>query len=355
MDTAVLSSPSPDVSVSAPASTAREPSAAELAKLGMDTKPVESSPTVPQTGDGNTDSFIPNADGLQTDLVGEAVKRGRPARDFTGLPDEDKEIFQNMSRAGYEKLYPIYRKLQEGKIDVDQAVKAVNRVKELEAELAKPRVATYHDHPDAHYLDQAYRQTLVERSTAQDTVTFWEKQLAAAKAGQPIHALQKGPNGELQVVGPYEANPAAEAHIMRQLTESVQTLSTYQAKLSQIAESHKATYGNYTKGLDEFYKKHFGPHEESLKSLAQKHLDSIPEFAREKREAKIAAYALAALEALVRNQQQSATTQAATAATAKAAKSAGPSPTHIPAAVDPKKTTIDATDFGLFKAKFGVR
>ena len=38
------------------------------------------------------------------DVIGKALKRGRPARDLSDLDEAEQEIFKNMAMQGYEKL-----------------------------------------------------------------------------------------------------------------------------------------------------------------------------------------------------------------------------------------------------------
>ena len=223
-----------------------------------------------------TDETPPAPD--DNDYVGAALKRGRPPRDFTGLTEEEKEIFQGMHRKSYEKLYPLYMKVKGHEADIDQLPTLKEKLAELEkAQATKP--SAFYDHEDAYLLQQDFRDALRESSTLRDIASHWQEQLIAAE-GKPIRDLITDANGNLQLGPPMEATPRAKAQIQSLLMQSNQAYAAHQQKLDSIKSAHAEQFKTYKTGLQTAYDKFFGKYKEQLEPLAKKELEVFPEFAR---------------------------------------------------------------------------
>ena len=278
-------------------------------------------------------------------------KSGRPARDFTGLDEAEKEMFNNMSRSAYEKLYPLFIKLKGKEGLLDELDKVPTYKSEIENLKKAPKPVSYYDDPDAYMLSQSYRQALVERSQTQELVDFWKDQLIAVESGQPFKALQQTENGYVETQ-PIKPSAAAKVEIGNILNQFRNQLNAQNARLENLKHEHGNTYKSYVDTLTGVHNKVFGKHEATLKPLADKELEAFPEFTRGRPEVKSLAYAYALLKHIVSLDKSNKTTAAANAATARAAKSSGPSMDTVTAGVNGQPTLATDEDYKKFRAEF---
>lgn len=287
------------------------------------------------------------------DVVGAALKRGRPGRDLDGLTDEEKEMFQNMHRKSYEKLYPLYKKIKGHEADIDQLPTLKERLASLE-KAQSTRPAAYYDHEDAYLLQQDFREALFQSNRLRDVYNHWQEQLAAAEEGKPIRDLSIDQNGNLQVGPPIESSPRAKAQIHSLLMQSNQELANHQQKLEQIKAQHSQQFKSYKTGLDSVYEKFFGKYKDQLAPLAAKELEVFPEFARSRPEINLLGHAMALIRGMVQADKANQTTAAVGKANANGQKIAGPTMRNITTAPRDAGASTSPDEEKMFKAKFGI-
>ena len=314
-----------------------EPQTVELspAELGLNNVAPVETPETP-----TTDETPPAPD--DNDYVGAALKRGRPPRDFTGLTEEEKEIFQGMHRKSYEKLYPLYMKVKGHEADIDQLPTLKEKLAALEkAQATKP--SAFYDHEDAYLLQQDFRDALRESSTLRDIASHWQEQLIAAEEGKPIRDLITDANGNLQLGPPMEATPRAKAQIQSLLMQSNQAYTAHQQKLNSIKSAHAEQFKTYKTGLQTAYDKFFGKYKDQLEPLAKKELEVFPEFARSRPEINLLGHALALIRHIVQSDKANQTQAAVGKANSNGQKIAGPTMKNITTAPrgNPELTSLE--------------
>ncbi len=329
----------------------REPSTAELAALGIKT---EASPSSGQTSTTSTTPATPTETPADPDFVGALIKRGRPARDLSGLDEAEQKMFQSMSREAYEKLFPIYKSTK-GK-DLSKLETLDKLQAEYETLKKSQRPSSVYDHEEGYLLDRSYRQALVERNQLTDVQKFYTQQLAAVKANQPFHNLTQDANGNIVVdPTPIQASPAAEANLIAAISQTQQLLAAHGQKLETLKSSFGSGYKSFRGRLSEVHEKVFGQHKEFLSPLAAKELENFPEEVRDRQEIISLCHAIAMLKHIAAAHQEEQKLAGAKAANATVAQANGPTQRAMPAA--PKgDTAIKMTsdeDFRNTRLKFG--
>lgn len=286
------------------------------------------------------------------DIVGTALKRGRPARDLDGLDEEEQEAFKNMNRKAYEKLYPFYKKFK-GK-DKDLEELPTLREKLAAAEKATPKPASYYDHEDAYLLQQEYRDALIQGRTLRDVQEHWQEQLVNIKEGKPFYDLTQDANGNLQRSAPIDPSPRAEAQILGLLSQVTQAQSTHQGKLEAIKAQTKEQYNSYKTSISTVHDQLFGKYKDQLSPGANKLLERFPEHVRSRPELVFAAHAYALLQHIVQTDKQAQVATNAGKANASGQKSAGPTMRTLTTSPRPAPTATTNEDYKQFRREFGV-
>lgn len=145
-----------------------EPQHQELspADLGLDIK-LDTQVTDPTRQPATTPIQVQQPD----DVIGKALKRGRPGRDLSDLDEAEQEIFKNMALQGYEKLYPFYKKFRGRDADLEN----IDKLKtELETLKKNPPASFYYDHEDAYLLQNDYREALMAGHQLNTIADHWE-------------------------------------------------------------------------------------------------------------------------------------------------------------------------------------
>ena len=320
------------------------------AELGVQTEEipgVELSQVTPQV-----DPAQP-APAQDEDVVGAALKRGRPARELDGLDEAEQKLFKSMSREAYEKLYPIYKKIKGHEADIDQLPTLKEKLAKLE-QTQSTRPAAYYDHEDAYMLQQDFREALVQSTKLRDVYNHWQEQLAAAEEGKPIRDLSIDQNGNLQVGPPIESSPRAKAQIHSLLMQANQELAAHNQKLEAIKAQHSQQFKSYKTGLDAVYEKFFGKYKDQLAPLAAKELEVFPEFARSRPEINLLGHAMALIRGMVQADKATQTQNAVGKANSNGQKIAGPTMRNITTAPRDAGANTSLDEEKMFKAKFGI-
>lgn len=353
-----VTTPAPAQVADGPAVTPT-PTTAEFspADLGID-EPVQSIPTKPATPADHQTQPKPADPASQTepppdDLIESALKRGRPSRTLDGLDEEEKDLFNNMSRKAYDKLYPWYLKAKPYISELDQIPALKEKLATLEAAAKTPKEASYFDHEDSYLLSQSYRDGLVERNRLTNLASFWEDQLVAIEEGKPFVGLQQTADGGLQQTAPIDPSPRAKAQVLSILQEVRTAQAQQQAKLEAIKAESKQSYSRYKDGLTNAHKTIFGKYEAVLKPAAEKELEKFPEFVRGRPEVQSLAYALALINHIVKTDAANQKSSVAADANRRNGQVAGPTMKEITTSPRPAPVA-DEQEYKSFKAAMGL-
>jgi len=319
------------------------------AELGLNTKEVEF--VTPPEGETKSDE-TPETPAAEEDIVGTALKRGRPARDLDGLDEREQRLFKNMAREAYDELYPFYKKFK-GK-DKDLEELPTLREKLAAAEKATPKPASYYDHEDAYLLQQEYRDALVQGRTLRDVQEHWQEQLVNIKEGKPFYDLSADANGQLQRSAPIDPSPRAEAQILGLLAQVTQAQQTHQAKLESIKAETRNQFTTYKSSIENVHNQLFGKYKDQLGPAAAKVLEKFPEHTRSRPELIFAAHAYALLQHIVNTDKQSQAATNVANANKTNQKSAGPTMRTLTTAPRPTATPTTQEDYRQFRREFGV-
>lgn len=285
------------------------------------------------------------------DVIGKALKRGRPARDLSDLNENEREIFQNMALQGYETLYPFYKKFRGRDADLE----SVDKLKaELETLKKNPPASFYYDHEDAYLLQNDYREALMAGHQLNTIADHWEQQYINARAGKPIRDLVLDQNGRPQLGGEIQPSPEVEAKIFSLLADAKQKASSHQSRLESIRSDHGQKFKSFKEQMTLAYQKMIGPYEAQLKPMMEKHLQMFPEFVRNRQEIQAIAGLYALLQHVVNNDKVDKQQQVAATANRTAARSAGPTARSITTAPKGSNSMTSAEEEREMRLRFGI-
>lgn len=288
------------------------------------------------------------------DAIAVITKPARKPRDYSGIPDEDRPLFEKMANESFAKIAPIYREYLANKDKFTKLPDLEKELTELRERTAKP--PRYFDHEQSYLLDQSYREGLAARAQTERVRTFWSKQLENIEAGQPFHTLSQDAQGQYVVSAPIEtASPQHKAFILQQIMQANQEYAGHEAKLQQIINDTKSTYSNYQSSLEQAFNTMFGKHLDALKPHAEKNMEILPPQFRNSREGQLAVYAVTALQLLTQQMKAQQQQQTVTAANNRASKIVGPTAEDFEAPVPPPaNNAYDPKLEKLLKAEFGI-
>lgn len=315
------------------------------AELGIQTEEVQIAPPAPA-------EESPETPPAELDIVGEALRRGRPPRDLEGLTDEEKELFKNMNRKAYERLYPFYKKFRDKEKDLDELPTLREKLASLEK--ATPKPASYYDHEDSYLLRQDYRDALLENRQHQSVLNHWQEQLVNLKEGKPIHDLIQDANGNLQLSEPIQPTPRQEAQLLALIAQSQQAYQNHQSKLESLKAASKQEFTQYNTAVKTIHEQLFGKYKDQLGPAAEKLLERFPDFARSRPELQFAAHAYALLQHIVQADKASQAQQGVAKANANGQKVAGPTIRSMTTAPKPVETATSDEEYRQFRRTFNV-
>lgn len=318
------------------------------AELGIDIPgfdPAKDTPATPDTPDEPQTPEDPD------DIVGPTLgKRGRPARDLSDLDDDEKKLFENMSRQAYEKLYPFYKQFR-GK-DKDLAEVESLRAKIAEFEKSKTQPSSFYDHEEAYYLSPDFRQALSERADYDQMLSHWQAQLEALEEGKPITDLGRDQNGQLAYGQQIEPSPRVKAQVLSMIAQLTQARATADAKLGQVREAHTQNYNNYKSDLQKAFDTLFGKYKDQLSPLAKNELKYFPDFTHGRPETQLMTHALALIRHMAAQAKTDQQAIAANQANRNGQRIAGPTMRSMTTSPKPSGDRVSDDEYKAFKAEF---
>lgn len=183
------------------------------------------------------------------------VKTQLPERDYTGIPEEDKETFRRMPRESFDKLKPLY--LEHGKFKAE-----IDGLKQQLAEASKksPNALpdAYYSHPEAYKLDPEYNNAVAAVNTANWCAGFWKEQLVKISKGEPYQLLDTNDKGQIIILpDKLEPSEAGRIDIEEYLSGSRQALARWQEKSQQLQQNfgkiHAEDVGLLKEGEQKFF------------------------------------------------------------------------------------------------------
>lgn len=269
-----------------------------------------------------------------------------PKRDYTGLTDKEKKLFQNMSNESYAELRPQYDQWKALGFEP-------KKLTELQQEAEALRKFRYVDHPEAYKLSEEYVQASRIADNIKIVHNHWKEQLTALRSNKPVSLLTRDAEGRLVPTAPMQATPEMEATIIENLSKVSTDFQSHQRDMSELEASYKGNFDEYGRVLGDVHKQFFGKHEAALKSTADKYLERFPAFVRHKPEVRMAAYALAAMVVGAKGKTDAANAETVEKAVQAAATAAGPTAASLKTGSTKPGVSYDEADYKEFKSKYG--
>lgn len=292
-------------------------------------------------------------DPITASIVAATRKPGRPAqnRDFSGLNDEEKEIFSKMGNKAYEKLRPLYDAYKKHG-DFDQLNEKLTKTEQRALEAEKQR---WRDHPEAYKLSDEYNQANELLGSARAVADHWQQQLAAIDSGaKEITVLgfdQKG-----NIIGQkVPVTPATRADLTRRQMQSLTDIAEAEKVVSDIKSQHSSWWKQHDSALEDLFTKYYKPHSEALKPYLDK-LNFFPQRFANSLEGRLTIHALAANMSMMQQLAAKRAEGQITAARSATTKSSGPTQADIkqnsPTKPGAKSATVSDAEFEAFLREY---
>lgn len=259
-------------------------------------------------------------------------------RDYTGLNEDERKMFQNMSAQAYAKLRPIY----------DESKK----LKEREAEIAKREEAAKNalpkgifDNERAFILTEQYREASDAVAQLQFESDYWTQQLEKIEAGEDWQPLMQDAQGKYFSGQAQKADVKSKALVTRNIALAAQLSANAQGRVSELQANYTGRRAALVNGIKTFEQKMFpffeGEHQH--KAQLQELIQAIPDEFRDHPLAGGYAKAMLAVKILNANNQALARQRQVANAAASDVKKAGPSMSAVNNAPAAKTGKVEVT------------
>lgn len=292
-------------------------------------------------------------DPVTASIVAATRKPGRPAqnRDFTGLSDEEKEIFSKMGNKAYEKLRPLYDAYKKHG-DFGQLNEKLSKAEQRALEAEKQR---WRDHPEAYKLSDEYNQANELLGSARAVADHWQQQLAAIDAGsKEVTMLTFDKSGNI-VGQKVPVTAATRADLTRRQMQSLTDIAEAEKVVGDIKTQHSTWWKQHDGALTELFDKYYKPHSESLKPYLDK-LNFFPQRFANSLEGRLTLHALAANMSMMQQLAAKRAETQITAARSATTKSSGPTQADIkqngPNKPGAKSNSVSDAEFEAFLREY---
>jgi len=275
------------------------------------------------------------------------IARAKTVRDLSDIPPEHQKLFRAMSNEAFDYFKPLYMKLQG--LDIDKVKEEQEQYKKQVDELSKSR---FYDHPDAYTLSEDYQALNNAMSVINQHQTFYERQLAAAEEGKPVSFIERDSKGTFIVGQPVQVTPQVKAQLQQQLIRLATDAQRGEIELGQLRKSYAESYKGYENSLSGIFNQLFGKHKDTLKSAAEKQIQSFPPHLRNRQEGQLLAYAMAAMQHVLAFKKAEQTKAAGEKIGREVSSTAGPTADKLNTS---SGVIADSSDAGYkqFLTKFG--
>lgn len=288
-------------------------------------------------------------DPVTASIVAATRKPGRPAqnRDFTGLNEEEREIFSKMGNKAYEKLRPLYDAYKKHG-DFDKLNEKLTKAEQRALESEKQR---WRDHPEAYKLSDEYNQANELLGSARAVADHWQQQLAAIDAGsKEVTMLSFDAKGNI-IGQKVPVSPATRADLTRRQMQSLTDIAEAEKVVGDIKNQHSTWWKQHDGALTELFDKYYKPHSEALKPYLDK-LNFFPQRFANSLEGRLTLHALAANMSMMQQLAAKRAEGQITAARSATTKSSGPTQADIkqngPNKPVAKSNTVSDAEFEAF-------
>lgn len=152
------------------------------------------------------------------------------ARDLTGIADEHRPLFKQMSNDAFALAKRAYV----------ERVELSAKVKELES---KTIPQSYLENPNAYILSPEHMQAKMDERQSEAIAKHWQQQLAKMRQGEKITDLIQNTDGKIVESEPFAATAETEA----QLIAAISTASQRSQQARLAAENIKQTFSERVK------------------------------------------------------------------------------------------------------------
>lgn len=212
-------------------------------------------------------------------------------RDFSGLTEEEIELFKNMNRPAFDRLKPMFIQYKEREVELS---KLKEEKAKLDSDLAA-RGQPWYEHEHGYQLAPEYGQYVQAMQDFTAQAAHWREQLVAIEDGKDFYPLLQDPQTGRVFVSQTPEKPTAAAKIEAQEFFNAARQNAHAAQQAaagfkqQFTAQHKEYVNRVSNINDNFFKKY-------EKSIAQKRdavLAQVPSFWRNDPRTIMAANALA--------------------------------------------------------------
>lgn len=182
------------------------------------------------------------------------------ARDFTGIPDDIKPLFERMSNEAFAKMKEVYSENERNKADKAK----------LDADLKKAKEGgmpdSYYEHEDAYMLTPEFAQTSMLISQSQAVLQHWREQARLVAGGaETYQKLMRDAQGNFVLSEPIKADRTTATQLEQIVDGSQKQLIKFQAQLENMGVAHKNKSSEARNWLGDWEKRAFPLFEDASK------------------------------------------------------------------------------------------
>jgi len=204
-------------------------------------------------------------------------------RDYTGLTNEERQMFAAMSKEAYARLRPLYDYHKKHETEWEQTQAQLNELKTTNEQL---KGAQFYEVENGWQLDPEIQPKLQATQNLAGEADFWQAQLVAIDEGKQVQFLEQGPDGKVYVSNPRDPAPADRATILRQMQHAINLHNQAQAETNNLIQNFKARQQAYVNGVEEVRSSIIGKFEQHIAPQREAMLQKFPAIARHKPEVK---------------------------------------------------------------------
>lgn len=178
------------------------------------------------------------------ELVTEKPKKQVIERDYSDIPESEREIWKKMSNDTFNKLKPIY--LEHAKLKVEN-----------ENLKKQPIGKTVYGHPKSYMLTEDYESKVADAQTADSILKHWQLQLARIRRGETWKDLDQDKDGKFIISAEKDATAEAETEVLEHLAFAQEQNHDARKSLKEFVTSYGNSYENDYRTLLAAQEKYF--------------------------------------------------------------------------------------------------
>jgi hypothetical protein len=193
-------------------------------------------------------------------------------RKYDGLDEDEVPLFNQMSNAAYERIYPEWLKHKE----------SAKELETLKKDLEVAQSKRYYEEEGAWTLHPEYREAQANLTDLDTEVNFWKEQFALVEDGKPWNDLEYNrKDGNYYKGEDRQPSSAAKAEILDKLNQARGGQRELQGRLTNIQSTFKSRHESVQGALKQVHQEMFGGLDITKPHIAGPYKEALSKFPKE--------------------------------------------------------------------------